>query len=258
MSVLDYFKEKKPDNIDSPETTIRHREIILNKKFLKNLYTEWYYSFIKITKNLPSGHLIEIGSGGGFLKQIDPSIITSDILKLPDCDMVFSAEKMPFEDKSVSAIFMIDVLHHIPDSKLFFAEAQRVLNTGGIIFMIEPANTFFSRIIFKNIHHEPFNTEVTEWKFPASGPLSGANGALPWIIFKRDIKIFEELYPYLSLKKIKYHTPFRYLITGGLSYKSLVPGWAFKPVTFFEKLLTPLFPIIALFQTIQIIKTKHE
>lgn len=256
MKIPEYFKEKKPADIDAPETTIRHREIILNKKFLKKLYTEWYNSFVQSVSVLPAGHVVEIGSGGGFLKQIYPGVITSDILKLPGCDLVFSAEKMPFEENSVSAVFMIDVLHHIPDCNLFFEEAQRVLKVGGIVFMIEPATTFFSKLIFKNIHHEPFDTMVAAWKFPATGPLSGANGALPWIIFKRDLHIFRELYPCFHLEKFKYHTPFRYLVTGGLSYKSLVPGWAFVPITFFENLLSPIFPGIAMFQTI-ILKKKE-
>lgn len=48
---------------------------------------------------------------------------------------------MPFQDKSVSAFMMIDVLHHIKDSRQFFKEMQRCLKPGGKIVMIEPANT---------------------------------------------------------------------------------------------------------------------
>jgi len=113
------LKEKKDFSLDAAETTILHREIILRKPFLKKLYEEWYDSFIKIIPQLPQGNMIEIGSGGGFLKERCPQIITSDILPLPHCDMVFAAQKMPFENNSVAAIFMIDVLHHIPNSLEF-------------------------------------------------------------------------------------------------------------------------------------------
>ena len=253
FNILQLLKEKKEFDLDAIETTLQHREIILNKPFLKKLYEEWYHSFINKIPGLPEGKLLEIGSGGGFLKQIYPDIITSDIMDLSLCDMTFSAENIPFQENSLCAIFMIDVLHHIPHCKKFFKEAERTLKPGGIIFMIEPANTFFSRFIWKNLHHEPFDPNAG-WGFPASGPLSGANGAIPWIVFKRDIDIFHELFPALKLRSFIHHTPFRYLITGGLSYKSIVPGWSFKGVTLFEKLFAPLNHFTAMFQTIEVIK----
>lgn len=254
MRLLESLKEKKESDLDAPETTLQHREIILRKPFLKQLYIEWYKGFLRLTPSLPTGKILEIGSGGGFLKDLDPDVITSDIMPLPNCDMTFPAENMPFEDNELSAIFMIDVLHHIPDTPAFFAEAQRVLQPGGLLYMIEPANTATSQFIYKNLHHEPFEPDAKNWQFPTSGPLSSANGALPWIVFCRDSERFEQEYPLLQLKSLRLHTPFRYLITGGLSYKSIVPGWSFEVVSFLEKLLTPLFPLTAMFQTIQLTK----
>lgn len=253
FKILQLLKEKKEFDLDAIETTLQHREIILNKLFLKKLYEEWYHSFVNKIPELPEGKLLEIGSGGGFFKQIYPDIITSDIMELSHCDMTFSAENIPFKENSLSAIFMIDVLHHIPRCKKFFKEAERILKPGGIIFMIEPANTFCSRFIWKNLHHEPFDLNAN-WGFPENGPLSGANGALPWIVFKRDIDTFHELFPALKLRSFIHHTPFRYLITGGLSYKSIVPGWSFRGVTLFEKLFAPLNRYTGMFQTIEVIK----
>jgi SAM-dependent methyltransferase len=86
-----------------------------------------------------------------FLKEIYPSVITSDIMPLSVCDMQFSAHEMPFENNSLKAIFMLNVLHHIPDNEQFLQEAQRTLQKGGFIYMIEPANTFFSRFIYKKL-----------------------------------------------------------------------------------------------------------
>lgn len=254
MGLLSFLKEKKDDNLDAPGTTLQHREIILRKKFLKKLYVQWYSQFIKTIQEVPEGKLVEIGSGGGFLKQMDERIITSDILEILHCDMCFSGEKMPFEDASVSAIFMIDVLHHIPECELFFAEAQRVLKPGGKIVMIEPANTPFARFIYKNFHHENFDPDAADWRFPTSGPLSGANGALPWIVFTRDYARFSQLFPKLKKEKVQLHTPFAYLVSGGLSLKSIFPGFLFSVFRFFESLLTPLNGLLGMFQTIRITK----
>lgn len=253
---MKFLKETNPHNIDTPEATIRHREIILSKPFLKKIYAEWYNAFINEIPKLPEGKILEIGSGSGFLKEMYPNAITSDIQKLPFCDMVFSAEKIPFQHNELSAIFMINVLHHIPKCENFFSEAQRTLKPGGFIFMMEPANTFLSKIIYSKLHHEPFDAKAG-WEFPSSGPLSGANVALPWIVFKRDIDLFHQKFPKLKLSFIRHNTPFRYLFSGGLSYKSLLPGLSFRIVSFIEKIFFPLYPYLAMYNYIKVTKEQE-
>ena len=249
MGLPEWLKEKKPQDLDAPETTLAHRDLILNKPFLRKLYVSWYDSYLKQLPKDINGQDLEIGAGGGFLKDLYPEVITSDIIELPNCDLTCSATDLPFDDHSLRSIFMLDVLHHIPNVRAFFSEASRTLKKGGAIFMIEPTNTFFSSLIFKNFHHEPFDPSVRKWEFETSGPLSDSNQALPWVIFKRDILEFQKEYPELKLEDFKIHTPFRYLLTGGLSYKSVVPGWSFPLISFFEKLFTPLYPFLAMFQT---------
>ena len=60
-----------------------------------------------------------------------------------------------------------------------------------------------------------------------AGPLSGANGALPWIIFARDRLKFEQEFPQWQIELIKPIMPFRYLLSGGVSLRGLAPGWSF-------------------------------
>ncbi|MFH1321426.1 MAG: methyltransferase domain-containing protein [Bacteroidota bacterium] len=254
--LFEKFKLPESDicSLDDAETTLRRRDIIIKKKFLKKLYIKWYNVILKKISGLSEGKLLEIGSGGGFIKELNPGIITSDILPLDHCDLVLSAEYLPFQNNELSAIIMIDVLHHIPDCLAFFKEAQRTLKNGGKIIMIEPANTLWSRFIYKNLHHESFDPKTKSWTFPSSGPLSGANIALPWIIFERDIDEFMIRFPNLQLVNIHYHTPFRYLLSGGVSYRSFVPSRSFGTITFIEKLISPLSKFLAMFQTIEVIK----
>jgi SAM-dependent methyltransferase len=247
------YLKKSPYSLDDPRTTLHHRDVILSKPFLKKLYLEWYGAFKNGTAAFNGEKILEIGSGGGFLKQVIPGIITSDILDLGTCDMTFSAEKMPFRDEELSAIVMLNVFHHIPNPSLFLSEAQRVLKKGGKIIMIEPANTFWSRIIYKNFHHEPFDPKGG-WEIDSSGPLSGANGALPWIYFKRDEEIFKKKFPYLVLEKFRCQTPLRYLVSGGLTMKQLVPSWSFSFFRILEKALSPLANQLGMFVTIEIRK----
>ncbi|MFW5761699.1 MAG: class I SAM-dependent methyltransferase [Cyclobacteriaceae bacterium] len=247
------LKYKFEHDLDSAERTIKHRDIILEKPFLKKLYLEWYQVFMKEIPHLPEGEMVELGSGGGFLKQVNPDILSSDILPLPFTDLTFSALEMPFSDNTLSAIFMIDTLHHIPMINKFFQECRRTLKPGGAIVMIEPANSAWGRFIYQNFHHEPF-VPASDWNIPDEGPLSGANGALPWIIFERDRDKFEALYPELKIRQIKYHTPFRYLLSGGVSYKSLAPGFMFALFTALDRLSSNILPQLSMFTTIKLLK----
>ena len=149
-------------------------------------------------------------------------------------DKEFSAEEMPFNDMEFDGIFMVNVLHHIPHPYKFFKEAERTLKPGGKIIMVEPANTPVARFIYQHFHHEPFVPEGG-WEINSSGPLSGANGGIPWIYLVRDRKKFESEFPHLKIELIEPHTAFRYLISGGVSRKALVPLWSYGFWNYIEK-----------------------
>ena len=182
-------------------------------------------------------------------------MITSDVLSLPDVDQCFSGLAMPFKDESVDAFFMIDVFHHVPDSELFLKELERCLRPGGKIVMIEPANTLWGRFIYQNFHHEAFDPS-SNWKLEGSGPLSSANGALPYIVFKRDLLRFNSSFPKLKLIRIFSHTPFRYLLSGGVSLKQLLPSFMYGLVCGVEWILQPLAPFLGMFYTVIITKVR--
>jgi SAM-dependent methyltransferase len=248
-----FRKYKIPYHLDDPRATIAHKEIILAKPYLKELYSRWYKVFINKSRENGRGKYLEIGSGGGFLKEMFPEVITSDILPLPGVDRVVNAEELPFADGELGSILMLNVFHHIPRPHLFLKEAQRCLNKGGKIVMIEPANSLLGRIIYKNFHHEPFD-EKGGREIQAGNPLSNSNQALPYIYFERDLGIFEKEYPLLKIVSIKYHTPFSYIVSGGVSRSSMIPAFLSPVVYAAEWLLGPLSKQLGLFCTIEIEK----
>jgi SAM-dependent methyltransferase len=260
MSVIDWLKMPETRNIkdlDEPASTLLHAEIIRKKPFLKKLYIDYYIQFRKAVPEPKTKVLVELGSGGGFIKEVIDNVITSDILDLPNVDKVFSALEMPFEDTSVDAFFMFDVLHHITDPATFFREAIRCLKPTGKIVMIEPANTLWSRFIYKNFHHELFDPEA-QWGLQESGPVSHANGAIPWIIFSRDRQIFEREFPQLRIVRMRNHTPLRYLLSGGLTLRQLLPSFTYPVIKAIEYILSPLNNLLGMFQTIELEKTTTE
>jgi len=244
-------KYKIEHPLDSPERSMFHGEIIKHKFFLRKLYRDWYSIFINEIAILPDGLLIELGSGGGFLKEIAPQVICTDIIDLPTNDMTFSALNMPFNDQSVAGIFMIDTMHHIPESEQFLNEAKRVLKSGGKMIMIEPANSIWGRFIYQNFHHEPFIPEGN-WSIPPTGPLSGANGALPWIVFIRDHELFKAKFPELKIESIEYINPLSYLFSGGVSRSQLLPDRLYFVVKYFDKLLPRISKQLSMFMVVKI------
>jgi len=241
-----------PFDLDDPRATLAHRDIILKKPFLKKLYTDWYNVFIEKTKGINGKHL-EIGSGGGFLKEVWPDVITSDILDLPNVDKVFSAEQIPFKDNELASIVMLNVFHHIPKPYLFLKEAERTLVKGGKIIMIEPANSALGRFIYKRFHHEPFDEKGGREINPGN-PLSNSNQALPYIYFERDTELFKQQFPKLRINSVKYHSPFLYVISGGVSRNAMLPFFMYPVVKGMEWLLTPLSRQLGLFCTVEIEK----
>jgi SAM-dependent methyltransferase len=243
--------------LDDPDTTDRiHRAIIARKPFLRNLYLEYYQTFRQMLPDLgPRPVLVELGSGGGFLQEVLPRAITSDVMDLSNIAVRLSGMALPFKAKSLDAIFLLDTFHHIPEVGKFLSEADRCLKKGGRVVMVEPANTWWGRFIYRNFHHEPFETQGS-WKFAAAGPLSTANGALPWIVFSRDRSRFNQEYPRLKLRRFEAHTPIRYLLSGGFSLPQLVPSFCFTLVSFGERLLAPLWPWIGMFYWIVLEKSE--
>jgi len=163
MKIIEWLKLPEItgiENLDDPAITLLHAEIIQKKPFLKKIYIDFYEQFKKSISNSEEKTLVELGSGGGFIKEVISNMITSDVLEFPNVDKVLSVLDMPFEEASVDAFFMFDVLHHIADPRAFFKEALRCLKVGGKVVMIEPANTLWSRFIYKNFHHEAFDTQA--------------------------------------------------------------------------------------------------
>ena len=249
--MLSFLRIKDIDKygLDDPRRSLHHKDIIEGKPFLRRLYVEWYSRLSKQTLDLPSGQLIELGSGGGFMKEIIPDVKTSDIMEFESNDYTFNALDMPFEDASISAFLMVDVFHHVPDSKKFLEEMERCLKPGGKIIMSEPCVSWWSKIIFKNFHHEPFRPDG-DWTIPGTGPMSDANGALPWIVFERDVQLFQSSFPSLKIIEMEKHSALRYLLSGGVSMKQLVPNWSYSFLGRLERFIKAILPGFALFQFI--------
>jgi len=236
-------------DIDDPKTTHLRRQIIQEKNFLRRIYQEWYQA---IVASLPGGQgaVLELGAGGGFMSDFVPDLITSELFYCPTVRAVLNASHLPFAGQSLRAIVMTNVLHHLAEPRLFFAEATRCVGPDGVVVMVEPWVTPWSRFVYTHLHHEPFQPEAPLWELGNGRPLSTANDALPWIVFRRDRHKFEREFPNWRIELIKPIMPFRYLLSGGVSLRSLAPAWSFGLWKQLENALGPWSNQLAMFAQI--------
>ena len=89
--------------LDDVAATERHRAIIAQKPFLKRLYAEWYG---RMAAGLPAGEqpVLEVGSGAGFLGDLLPGLVTSDLVPVDGVRVVLDARHLPFGAGSLRAI----------------------------------------------------------------------------------------------------------------------------------------------------------
>ena len=125
-------------------------------KFLKHLYRlYWFYSSpeklvmrraIKafVTERGKYKRVLEIGGGNGMMKPIITKaadvdeFISSDIAASDSTDVVCDAQDMPFENAAFDLVMALEVMEHVPDTKAFLSEIQRVLKPDGEVIISVP------------------------------------------------------------------------------------------------------------------------
>jgi len=222
-------------NVDDNELLSIHSEILMKKPLLRSAFETFYTNMMNHCDRLlnTSGTEIELGSGAGFFKRLRPGLVSSDIRIGTDIDMALDAQNMNLPNDSVRCIYAINVFHHLPDPEQFFTELCRVLRPGGGCILIEPHAGFSSALLHRHLHaDEQFLPNAKSWKTSKiEGPLSGANQAMAYIVFKRDIARFNRLFG--EELEVVYQgymlNSLRYLFSGGLNFKQLLPS-IFEPV----------------------------
>ena len=244
-----------PAALDDPGRGEAIRRRILSKPALRMLYEEVYERYASLLRRCPPGGLaVELGAGAGFARERVSGLVTADLLAYPGLDLVADAAALPFASGSLRAIVMLNVFHHLPDAAGFLGEADRCLAPGGRLLVVDQHTGWISAPILRHAHHEPFEPNARTWSFPSSGPLSGANGALAWIVFVRDRHRLGEVAPGLELVGYRPHTPLRYWLAGGLKRWSLLPGRAFRAATLVDLALTRAAPQLGSFVDVELVK----
>ena len=258
--LLDCLRDPLLDgmNVDGENRFKLHRKMLGKKRMLREAFTEFHHLFKKLDHQFFSGNGIEVelGSGVSPMRDSYPEVLATDVVDAPHLDRVINAEAMSFTAKSVRVIYGQNCFHHFPHPDQFFRELDRVLVPGGGAILLEPYYGPFATFLFKRLFRtEGFDKTYPSWETPVAGPMNGANQALSYIVFIRDKKEYERKYPSLRVvhqELVGNHL--KYLLSGGLNFRQLLPDSFVGFIWLLEKFLSPLNRWIALHHIIVIRK----
>ncbi|OGS99143.1 MAG: methyltransferase [Gallionellales bacterium RIFCSPLOWO2_12_FULL_59_22] len=237
-------------DIDGKNRLELHRRMLEKKHMLRDVFTEFHHLFRKLDQQFLSGSGIEIELGAGVSPMRDsfPEVMATDIIEAPHLDRVINAEAMDIGDTSVRTIFGQNCFHHFSHPDRFLHELDRVLVPGGGAILLEPYYGPFAEFLYKRLFRtESFDKAYPSWEIPAAGPMYGANQALSYIVFVRDRKEYERKYPSLKIVHQELVGNYlKYLLSGGLNFRQLLPDSFIGLVRLLEKLLSPFNRWIAL------------
>ncbi|HKQ37246.1 MAG TPA: class I SAM-dependent methyltransferase [Verrucomicrobiae bacterium] len=201
------------------------------KPLLQEIYTGFYKRILPLINPAIPGHVVELGSGIGNLKEHLPSAITSDLFPNPWLDVVCDAYHLPFRDAGVSHLILFDVFHHLRYPAAFFKEARRVLN--GRLILFEPFMSWTSLPVYGLLHHEPvaWGDPIDAAETPREIGYYAAQGNATRMFFPGKVKGWRVM-------RAEAFSAFHYLLSGGFSKPALYPRPLLKPLLGVDNLLT--------------------
>lgn len=244
----------KDVNYDSDDLIQIHRKILMDKPMIREVFEELYRECRQCDDTYleGTGARIELGAGSSFFRELYPDIISTDIKHGGHLDRVLDAQAMDLADASVRSFYAIHCFHHLPRPELFFSELLRVLVPGGGCVLIEPYSSPVAAWFFKRMFAtETYDKKQTQWETNSTGVMVGANQALSYIVFRRDRARFEAEFPGLEIvNEAPLPNYLRYLLSGGINFRSLAPGACVPVFRAAEHLLKPFNRQLALHHVI--------
>jgi SAM-dependent methyltransferase len=202
-----------------------HHRLVVNKPYLKIAYSAVYRQMLDAERRFVAvdGARVEIGSSGGFIKDLDAAIVSTDVRYAPGVDVVADARALPWREQSIRAVFAKDCLHHIPDLESFFDEVVRCVRPGGAVICVDPYWGPFAQVAYRLFHPEEFRPRARTWSF-SPGNSMDANQALLYILLRRDRSQFERQWPELEILEIGPLIGPSYALSGGAEKPALLPS----------------------------------
>jgi SAM-dependent methyltransferase len=238
-------------DVDGADRLAVHAAVLARKPMLAAVFRECHELMLRVDRRTfgdTPGLRVELGAGVAPISGTFPDVLATDVVPGPGLDRVLDAQDMDLPDGSVRALYGQNCFHHLPDPLAFLTEAERVVAPGGGVLLIEPYYGPVASLMFERLFaSEDFDKAMPGWSSDASGPMQGANQALSYIVFVRDRQRFERELPNLELVEMFPLGNYpRYLLSGGLNFRQLVPSFTEPALRALELALRPARRVLAL------------
>lgn len=237
-------------DVDGADRLKLHRAMLDGKPLLQEVFIEFHQLFKLLADRFlhAKGLEIELGAGVAPMRDSYPEVLATDVVASSDLDRILNAQDMDLADETVRVFYGQNCFHHFPQPEQFFSELERTLAPSGGVILLEPYYGPFASFLFKRLFStEGFDKSFPSWETPAIGPMNGANQALSYIVFVRDRKEFSRKYPMLEIvHEQRIGNYLKYLLSGGLNFKQLLPNWMIGTINVVEKLFWPFNRWLAL------------
>ena len=249
---LDWLRE--PDirgvDLDDAARIDRHLAVLARKRMIREVFVECHHAMRALDREhlTGAGPTVEVGAGVAPVRDTYADVWSTDIVPARHLDAVVDAQRLPFADASLHALYAQNAFHHLPSPELFFRELARVLRPGGGAILLEPWHGPLASLVYPRLFaSEGFDKRFPEWETPRLGPMNGANQALSFLVFVRDRARFERSYPELAIAALKPLPNYlRYLASGGLNFRQLLPDASIGALRLLERLAAPFARWLAL------------
>ncbi len=221
---------------DWEEEVRRHREVWVAKPVLQRIYRRWYAA---IRSEALPGRTLEVGGGGGNLKEHWPELISSDVVSAPWLDFQADCLALPFDDGAFDTVVGVDIIHHLFDPEPALTEIARVIRSGGRAVFFEPYVSWFSGLVRGRFHHEKQDL-TRDVIYDENKKPEDANLAIPTRLFVRNRRDFERRFPVFRVRQVKLSDMLAYPLTRGFGAPNLLPGPILSAIDRVEPLFAPL------------------
>ncbi len=218
-----------------------------NLHFLLRQRYEWMNPFLEGKKSV-----FELGCGAGFSKAFitHPNFVLTDVRNDAWVEKNVDALNMPFADGSVGALVASHMIHHVATPHLFFTEAIRVLEPGGLLVIHEINTSLLMRLVLRLMRHEGYSYDVDVFSpdTVANRPEDpwSANCAIPQMLFNSPTQ-FERHFPALKIIHNELCECYIFLLSGGVIAKTKtvsLPHPLLQLIHKLDQLLIKLMPSI--------------
>jgi SAM-dependent methyltransferase len=237
------------------ETLRAHHAAWDARPLVRRLYREWF-ELVTAELSTVDGRTVELGAGISKFAEGRPDVLATDVEPTAWAEHAADAEALPFDDRSLANLVLIDVFHHLARPASFFDEAERVLVPGGRVVMLEPFCSPVSTLAYHVFHHErvdlsedPFAEDLRLRANPAL-----ANQARATIAFFRRDSDLERRWPVLTLVHKRRLAVLAYPLSGGFGARRLVPDGIARPLLALDHALEPFLAPAAAFRCLVVLQ----